>query len=670
MLGSPPTEGGFKNLPGHETDRMRRASSVSMHWGGKTAYLPVRIKVWRKTHRMSRRGGTMSGEREIQISSGSGCHHKWVDSGGQQMTIIVPPTVYPPSEDSTLLDRALNTIIGEGKMLEIGCGTGVVSVSAAKRGWTVDACDVNPLAIATARGLAEQEGVVENTRFIEAGLPESLSKKAVNDWAPSPPYNIICWNLPYLDPPKLDEPRLGPLEEASMSDIDTEGGWSRKLRNQLENTPNLLARDGIVVLVHKAEGRGGRALTEWLATGWSIRPLARISFGGERLVAVALWRGWSESEHRIIDESVSTMDEMPQNAEPGTVVQAISQTSGRGQSSKLWHSNNGDLTATWRIHSGIDKISPVGTMQLGAGLAVIDTIAASAGRIAPMLGWPNASEERRRGFQLKWPNDILLNRVMLKSDSTVQSNIVDPRTAESVDAKALGKQNDVEGRTGSDDLATITQPTEVGKLAGVLMQGRSIGEFTTIDIGIGINGITRWLDNECHAGLSELSLPSDTPVLMRILSAALGGRFQKHRLLPPSASSELQQQWWALAAHQHLSKSIDQSHRTNQPSKLGDIRKTQLTGTNSEEKGEGLIETTPEELRGATSKFSPSSSELQKGSDLGEREGEAESNGDSKKIILEQRTGVENVIRIVGTDENGGLILLNSTKKFTLYESI
>ena len=59
----------------------------------------------------------------------------------QQHQFIIPPTVYPPREDTTLLANEI-TKLGPGKgrkALEIGSGSGALSLVMSQLGWKVEA---------------------------------------------------------------------------------------------------------------------------------------------------------------------------------------------------------------------------------------------------------------------------------------------------------------------------------------------------------------------------------------------------------------------------------------------------------------------------------------------------------------------------------------------------
>ena len=70
---------------------------------------------------------------------------------GETIFLDVPKTVYPPREDSALLIDYLEGLKPNGVAMEIGCGSGILSIVLAKNNWKVEACDINPYAIAAAK---------------------------------------------------------------------------------------------------------------------------------------------------------------------------------------------------------------------------------------------------------------------------------------------------------------------------------------------------------------------------------------------------------------------------------------------------------------------------------------------------------------------------------------
>ena len=97
-------------------------------------------------------------EKEIERTDFAPKTCTWTTPLGDKYFLKIPNTVYPPREDTNLLARTLMEFNSENgkKLLEIGCGSGVISILANTLGWEVTGCDINPLAIAASRGLAEQ----------------------------------------------------------------------------------------------------------------------------------------------------------------------------------------------------------------------------------------------------------------------------------------------------------------------------------------------------------------------------------------------------------------------------------------------------------------------------------------------------------------------------------
>ena len=102
--------------------------------------------------------------REVDYSSSAKsrvCNFKI--KGGDSIKLMVPPTVYPPRSDTDLLLRGLNSVkMQTGNLVEIGCGSGAISIAMALGGWNVTAFDVNPLAVVATIGNSEVAGVGDN----------------------------------------------------------------------------------------------------------------------------------------------------------------------------------------------------------------------------------------------------------------------------------------------------------------------------------------------------------------------------------------------------------------------------------------------------------------------------------------------------------------------------
>lgn len=141
--------------------------------------------------------------------------------------VKVPEDVYPPSEDSILLIESLDVREGE-RVLEIGCGSGIVSLHCAKNGCDVTCVDINPSAVDCAFGNAERNGIGMNV--LESDLFRNVTGR----------FDTIVFNLPYL--PVEDE---GMLAKAWSGGEDGMG----PLPELLAQSPDYLNDGGRVVVV-------------------------------------------------------------------------------------------------------------------------------------------------------------------------------------------------------------------------------------------------------------------------------------------------------------------------------------------------------------------------------------------------------------------------------------
>ena len=169
------------------------------------------------------------------------------------------PEVYPPSEDSILLIESLDVREGE-KMLEVGCGSGVVSIHCAKNRCDVTAVDINPRAVCLAKRNVSSNGL--DIPVIESDVYEAVDGR----------FNTIVFNLPYLP---VDEEGL--LAKAWSGGPDGLGPLPRLLKG----APDHLLSDGRVVIVVSSLTEQ-RALEDALE-GYSVETLGELKLFFEKL---------------------------------------------------------------------------------------------------------------------------------------------------------------------------------------------------------------------------------------------------------------------------------------------------------------------------------------------------------------------------------------------------
>ncbi|MGB0594116.1 MAG: methyltransferase [Poseidonia sp.] len=330
-------------------------------------------------------------ERELERMNARPVRVGWAAPSGEQLALVLPPTVYPPREDTDLLLSALNRqlVNSRASWLEIGCGSGVLSWWAAKQGCAVTACDVNPLAVACTRALLSEHGLIG--KVFEGGPGPSVDGD-LSQWGGDRLYDVVVWNMPYLSSQVLGEGALGPMEEAALTDTDDSGLLSRFL--SLLKGGRLLTKTGVAFLTVSSSGIGHEAEAIAWSHGLAGRTVATTTFDdGERLDVLAVWRPYADSPVHHVQVTASTNDDlMSMPASPGTSVVAEQQTQGRGRHGRGWETQPDALLASWLVaNDGDVHHRPMDQLRVGEGVVrLLQTLAGGA----------------REGVLLKWPNDI------------------------------------------------------------------------------------------------------------------------------------------------------------------------------------------------------------------------------------------------------------------------
>ena len=146
----------------------------------------------------------------------------------KSLILEVPEGIYYPREDSLLMAKIIeNMPIHNGKVLEMGCGSGFLSILTAKRWFDVTAVDINENAIETTKSNAKQTAV--NVVAFKSDLFSSVKEK----------FDIIVFNPPYL-----------PVEEGENDKTYAGGKTGRETVEKFISTVKRhLKPNGIVLLL-------------------------------------------------------------------------------------------------------------------------------------------------------------------------------------------------------------------------------------------------------------------------------------------------------------------------------------------------------------------------------------------------------------------------------------
>jgi len=139
------------------------------------------------------------------------------------LIIEAHPGVYAPEEDSYLMIQALDITPGE-KVLEIGCGTGIISLHCVKAGGKVTATDISSDAIECARANAAKNSL--RLELIQSDMFKKVEGR----------YDTIVFNPPYLPSDSPDDSRW----TGGESGLELSSSFLRQCKEYLDDNGKVM----------------------------------------------------------------------------------------------------------------------------------------------------------------------------------------------------------------------------------------------------------------------------------------------------------------------------------------------------------------------------------------------------------------------------------------------
>jgi release factor glutamine methyltransferase len=147
--------------------------------------------------------------------------------------IEVDEGVYPPAEDTYLLLDAID-MTHDDSFLEVGCGTGLISVAAAEVAKKVVATDLSFSAVRNTQRNMKENSVDKRSSVIQSDLLGAIAKDAR--------FSIIAFNPPYL-------PQDGVMTDMDHALVGGSRGVELTERFILQAIPHLEEHGRIFVVV-------------------------------------------------------------------------------------------------------------------------------------------------------------------------------------------------------------------------------------------------------------------------------------------------------------------------------------------------------------------------------------------------------------------------------------
>ena len=332
--------------------------------------------------------------RELELIETVTKKYHWKSPTGELFSLELPHTVYPPREDTDFMAKTLIRLgPGRGrKCLEIGVGSGVLSLLCHRQGWKVSACDINPYAVAAARDFFSVNSASDI--ILNEGGPGPSGDGCLKQWTDGASYDLIFWNMPYIKPTTDNTEHLGPLEDAALIDTTEQSLISITLSKI--SSSQILNKLGIGIFTLGNNHTEEEIHNICAKYGFASRITDELNFlDGELLRILTIWHPFAKTLHTKRKVVESTNNELLTGEwSIGSSLSAERQTKGRGRYNREWANSPELFACSWKINLE-EGVSPQ-LLQVLIGQIVKQSFESVN----------NISQDCK--IILKWPNDLIL----------------------------------------------------------------------------------------------------------------------------------------------------------------------------------------------------------------------------------------------------------------------
>ncbi|MEM4714433.1 MAG: methyltransferase [Candidatus Nanoarchaeia archaeon] len=176
--------------------------------------------------------------------------------------------VYTPAEDSFLLQSCIPLDLKRKDVLDMGTGSGILAITAAKRGANVLAVDLNPRALKIASENAKNNNV--KISFLKSNIFSNVKGK----------FDLILCNPPYLPEDEIDK-IIGPS-------LTYSGGKDGKefIKKFVSDAPKFLKKYGKILMVISSITGEKEVLELFAKNNFKTKILARQKIPWEELIVI------------------------------------------------------------------------------------------------------------------------------------------------------------------------------------------------------------------------------------------------------------------------------------------------------------------------------------------------------------------------------------------------